>query len=137
MLLDFFPFGFFLIWITANALLSVLGGWYETSQRFKYTGVQINFDKWCYFISGSFGLVNYGGCLQLGISKNGILLKTFPPLVFSFLHPTLFLPWEFFQTVQIKKYWFIKRYMLRSKTSPELVIFLPKSAAEMIQKYSG
>ncbi|MFZ6779876.1 hypothetical protein ACO0LD_23835 [Undibacterium sp. Ji83W] len=97
------PFVFILGISTA---LSFLGGWASLATQFRAnqaaTGERFR------FVTGSMGSrffpVNYGSCLFVTVSEQGLHLSVF--FLFRMFSPPLFLPWSQMETVEKKRYFF-------------------------------
>jgi hypothetical protein len=62
------------------------------------------------FVYGKIGFINYNGILMIHIDREGIYLETF--ILFSFQHPTLFLPWSRIREVGSQKTWIFQSFIL-------------------------
>jgi len=86
-----FPVYFVGLWLLVSTIISLAGGWYVLSQTFR---ARVPFDGSLW--SGQSGymrwFVNYGHCLKVGASSNGLYLATL--FLFSFMHPPLLVPWN-------------------------------------------
>lgn len=59
----------------------------------------------CYWRSGSIGEVRYKSCLNLRVCKSGLRMSTALP--FRIGHPPLFIPWDAFHTVSVRRGFFL------------------------------
>ena len=95
-----FPFFFISLWIIVSFVLANIGGWsrlaqyYETQSRFEGK-------KWS-FRGGRMGMINYNGCLTIGVDDDGLYLAVFP--LFRVGHPPLFIPWYDITTSKSRKF---------------------------------
>lgn len=86
----FFTVYFVTLWLGVSAILSFVAGWATLAKRFRYLN---SFTGKCLaFQSGRMGMTNYGRCLTLGASAEGLYLAVMPP--FRFHHPPLLIPWN-------------------------------------------
>jgi hypothetical protein len=81
---------FVTLWLGVSAVLSFIGGWATLAKRFRcanpFTGEGLSFQ------SGRMGMTNYGRCLTLGASAEGLYLAVMLP--FRCCHPPLLIPWN-------------------------------------------
>jgi hypothetical protein len=84
------PLYFATLWLGVSAILSFVAGWATLAKRFRcvksFTGGYLTLQ------SGRMGMTNYGMCLTLGASAEGLYLAVMLP--FRFCHPPLLIPWN-------------------------------------------
>jgi hypothetical protein len=85
-----FPLCFVTLWLGASAVLSFVAGWAMLAKKFRcassFDGVRLDLQ------SGRMGMTNYGNCLTVGASAEGLYLAVMLP--FRFCHPPLLIPWN-------------------------------------------
>src|SRR3990172_6382076 len=105
---------FIVFWLAISGALSLLGGWYELSQRFKRNDA-VDGERF-YFRSGAIGWrwlpVSYGSCLFATIGSKSIALSVLFP--FRFLHPPLLIPWSAVERCEKVKLWFMNQVAVPS-----------------------
>jgi hypothetical protein len=93
-----FPVVFAGAWFGLSGILSILGGWHTLAQsyrapggfiptaadRFRFKSIQLK--------AHPFAPVNYGSCVTVGITEQGLYLAALP--IFRFMHPPLLIPWR-------------------------------------------
>ena len=110
------PQWFFLLfigmWLLITGLLAHLGGWASLASSFRAER-DIEGERYR-FKSGALGWkffpVNYGNCLFVTVNPEGLRLSIF--FMFRFLSPPLFIPWSKMESVEQKKIFFFKYYVL-------------------------
>ena len=85
-----FPFLFVGMWCAVSLLLSTLGGWRHLAESFPATDQPRG--RRFFMQSGKVGSVNYGSCLTIYSTPNGLYLSVWFP--FRLGHPPLFIPWS-------------------------------------------
>jgi hypothetical protein len=100
LLLAFAPLFFVGLWVTICLVLSLLGGWRRVAHQ--YPGRTSPSGKCFRMQSGSFGWVNYGNCLNIQTSAEGIDVAIMLP--FRLGHPPLFIPWEAVENPRVRKF---------------------------------
>ncbi len=107
----FFPIFFCAIWTFSLFLAAQMSGWARLAQRFKSDSSFLGELKgWQW---GKFGLANYKRCLWIGVSAEGLYIKTGPLFFFSFFHPPLLIPWRAIKSIEEEKYWGIRAAKIR------------------------
>ena len=100
---------FVVFWLAICGVLSLMGGWYHLSEKFK-SDAPIDGERFR-FRSGVIGWgafpVNYGGCLFATVGTKGFALSVLFP--FRFLHPRLVIPWSAVERCEHVRFWFMKR----------------------------
>ena len=103
---EWFLPAFVIFWLAICGALSLMGGWYELSRRFKSNDA-IDGERF-YFRSAAIGRgifpVSYGNCLFVTVGSTGLALSVLFP--FRFLHPRLVIPWTDIERCEKVKYWF-------------------------------
>jgi hypothetical protein len=96
------PIGFPLFWIAMLFVLAQTGGWAELSEKYR---CDHSFSGSC---SGwqwaKIGSVNYKECLWIGISLEGLYIKTGPLFMFRAFHPPLLIPWSAIKSADERQY---------------------------------
>lgn len=86
-----FPIYFVGFWLLICATVSLLGGWFSLSTRYR-TRLPLIGPKWT-GQSGQMRLwMNYNNALTLGVNKDGLYLACM--FFFRFMHPPLLIPWS-------------------------------------------
>jgi len=88
-------------WLIVCALSSRFGGWYALARVFR-TQFPFEGSKWRFQSGQMRGFINYGNCLTVGASREGVYLAVLPLL--RFMHPPLLVPWSEIK-VQRSKIW--------------------------------
>jgi hypothetical protein len=94
LLLSAFPLFFAILWLGILHAIAWMGGWTKLAREFP-DNEQHNAEKpirRARFQSGSFGLMNYNSCLNIGIYEAGVRVSVLWP--FRPGHPPLFIPWN-------------------------------------------
>jgi hypothetical protein len=82
-------FWFFILWLIGN-----ISGWADLAKLYPMPDTPSEPVVWHGWQHGRFrGWVGYNGCLWVGLSPEGLYLKTGPDIFFRFGHPPLFIPW--------------------------------------------
>ncbi len=96
----------FVLFLGISTILSFLGGWASLATHYRAT--QAATGERFRFVSGSMGSrffpVNYGSCLFVSVSEQGLHLSVLFP--FRLFSPPLFLPWSQIEAVENKRYFF-------------------------------
>lgn len=104
----FFP-AFVMFWLAICGALSLIGGWYELSHRFK-NNETIDGERFR-FRSGVIGWrafpVSYRSCLFATVGSKGVALSILFP--FRFLHPRLVIPWSAVERCERVRFWFMNQ----------------------------
>lgn len=91
---DWFGPVWVLMWLSGSGALSLFGGWYELSKRFKSNeaidGQRFSFGSG--LMGSAFFPVSYGGILFVTVGPTGIAFSVL--FLFRFLHPRLVIPWS-------------------------------------------
>jgi hypothetical protein len=107
----FFPL-FVCLWLGITALLSHLGGWASLANAFPAND-EVDGERFR-FRSGSLGKpyfpVRYGNCLFATVGQHGFRLAILFP--FRFLSPPIFVPWAAVLSVEEKRVFLVKYYVL-------------------------
>lgn len=108
----FFPL-FAVMWLGISALLSHVGGWSSLAADFRAEQPAIG--ESFRFVSGSVGAkflpVSYGRCLFVVVNNEGFHLSILFP--FRFQTPPLFIPWIQVETVEEKRFLFVRYTAIR------------------------
>lgn len=107
----FFPL-FVGMWLGITGLLAYMGGWAILASSFRAER-ETDGERFR-FRSGSVGWqffpVRYGNCLFVTVNPEGLRLSILFP--FRFLSPPLFIPWSKAESVEEKKIFFFRYYVL-------------------------
>lgn len=80
------------------------------------------------------GWVGYNGCLWIGVSEQGLALKTGPDILFRFCHPPIFIPWTAVHIVGRRKA--LWRRMIDLKFQDvSVTLSLPESTLESSRQW--
>jgi hypothetical protein len=100
------------MWLGITGLLAHIGGWATLASSFPAQG-DIDGERFR-FASGSIGWryfpVSYGNCLFVTINSEGLRLSILFP--FRFQSPPFFVPWSSAESVDEKRLFFFKYYVL-------------------------
>jgi hypothetical protein len=77
----------------------VIGGWAALAKRYRATNAPPG--KQFSFQSAQLGMANYGSCLTIVVSADGLYLSVFPP--FRFGHPPILIPWAEIHNLKEKR----------------------------------
>lgn len=89
-LIILFPLFFVGMWCAVCLVLSTMGGWRRLAESFPAKGRPSG--KRFFMQAGKVGQVNYGSCLTIHSSADGLHLSVWLP--FRLGHPPLFIPWS-------------------------------------------
>lgn len=104
-----FLLAFIGLWLAISGFLSLSGGWYELSKRFKSDeAIDGRRFRLCSAAVGSRVFpVGYGSCLFAIVGRRGLALSVLFP--FRFLHPRLVIPWSAVERCEeVRGWWFIR-----------------------------
>lgn len=122
-----FPFFFAGMFIGVSYLLSAMGGWSTLANDYRtdapFAGALLRMR------SGQLGMVNYGACLNLGSSAEGLYLSTM--FLFRLGHPPLFIPWSDVEHHDTKR-WFFKVTEIRFSKHPTVTVELSRHLAHKL-----
>ena len=94
--------GFAVLWLAALFLISHVGGWAKLAQAYPDADPTLSAQGKNYYCrSGAIGPVGYGSCLQIRVCKAGLRLSMLFP--FRIGHPPLFIPWDAFHTITMRR----------------------------------
>ncbi|MBX3436055.1 MAG: hypothetical protein KF861_01085 [Planctomycetaceae bacterium] len=95
---------FSLLWVAILLAAAQLGGWAALAEHFRSDHRPLG--KPHYLCSGSFGRMNYGFCLTIGVSDDGLSLSVLP--FFRVGHPPLLIPWREFHSTRVRRLLFFR-----------------------------
>lgn len=128
----FFPFFFVAFWCFILTLISRLGGWNRLAEKYSYDS---NFlGTWKGWLWGRIGMANYKRCLWVGVSPEGLHLKTGPFFFFQIAHPPLRIPWYAITTIENRTYWFMDVVDI-TLSDPKVKITLERGALDGAQRF--
>jgi hypothetical protein len=113
-----------IFWCAILLIISWTGGWRALAK--KYSAVGEPEGKRFLFQSVKLGYSNYGSCLTIIVSREGLYLRVFP--IFRCGHPPLLIPWSEFSGVREFK-------MLRFWSMVEMRIGTPAIATLTLPLY--
>lgn len=124
------------MWFGITALLSLTGGWPSLATHFRATQ-PANGDLFR-FVSGSMGAkrfpVSYGGCLFVAVNSIGFHLSIFFP--FRFQTPPLFIPWSQVESVEQKRFLFIRRTVIRVRGQWPIISIRGRAGQSIEEAYA-
>jgi len=82
---------FVFLWLLVLFVISLLGGWFSLSRKFRYRG-KFSGPKWAGVSGWMRGMAHYGNCLVIGANPDGLYLAMI--FLFRFAHPPMFIPWN-------------------------------------------
>ncbi len=132
----YFPLFFIPFWLILFFLFAQLGGWARLAKKYRCA----NYDtqvSWQGFKSGSVGLISYGIYLWVGVSTDGLYLKTGPLFFFRAFHPPLFFPWSQIISIEERKYMWMKLWEIKLNDSNVLIKINCKNLASIAQAFLG
>ena len=132
----YFPLLFISLWLTIMFFLAQLGGWTRLSKKYLYNK-NTSQVSWQGFKSGQVGLVNYGNCLWIGVSTDGLYLKTGPFFLYSAFHPQLFFPWSQIISIEERKHMWTKSWEIKLNDSNVRVRICCRNLASKAQPFLG
>jgi hypothetical protein len=134
-LLSAFPLFFAIMWLGILHLVAWMGGWTLLARDFADDGSHTEKSvrsKWMQ--SGSFGLMNYGSCLNIGIYEVGVRIAVLWP--FRPGHAPLFIPWSELQEARVRRVFpFMKRLEVKIG-QPAVKVLLPVWVGEEVAEVS-
>jgi len=99
---------FVCMWCLASYMVSLLGGWYAISK--KYRRQETANGRLYFFTSMNVGIGTYASCLFIRVGEKGLDISVFLP--FRFFHPPLLIPWNAFDSCKRTRLFFIERLQL-------------------------
>jgi hypothetical protein len=78
--------------------------------------------------SGAIGMVNYGSCLTLQATRDGLYLAVFP--LFRIAHPPLFIPWAELHNIKEKRSFFRRVVKMEVGIPRVASVVLPRRVLE-------
>ncbi|HTM46618.1 MAG TPA: hypothetical protein VL137_16800 [Polyangiaceae bacterium] len=117
------------IWLGANALVSVTGGWRALAQRYR-TDLPVMGNVFRFRSARFRNFTNYNNCLTFGAAPQGLYVSVFWP--FRISHPPLFIPWTEISGRRFTTYWWFERMELTFPRVPGVTIQLRRKLAEEI-----
>ncbi|MGH9380057.1 MAG: hypothetical protein ACRD2Z_05545 [Thermoanaerobaculia bacterium] len=127
-----FPVVFVGMWLLICFLLSAMGGWQRLAEHYvasaRFSGERF------YFCSAQIGYVNYGGCLTLGASPDGLYLAVFP--LFRVAHPPLVIPWSDVIARESRR-WFFAAVALEFAKANGISVRISRRLAQVLFDASG
>jgi hypothetical protein len=122
-----FLFQFLAMWFAVHFALALIDGWGALAKNYSCDG-DIT-DNWKGWQTGYFGWVHYRSCLWVAATPKGLCLKTGPLFFFRAFHPPLCIPWEAFDTVKERQFFWVRFYDFHT-SSPNVKISVQASAVE-------
>jgi hypothetical protein len=119
-------------WCAVLFLLSVLGGWRALARA--YASETRPAGRTFSFRSGSFGFVNYGGCLSFASGPAGLYVAVFP--LFRPGHPPFLVPWHDI-SAKAKEGWLLRFVDLRFARQPHIRLRVSRGLAEHLLGAAG
>jgi hypothetical protein len=117
--------------IAAIVLLSRLSGWSTLAER--YPGRVRPAKALRRLGYGVFrGWIGYNGGLVVGSDADGLDLRAMP-VVLSFCHPPIFIPWRELTRIEARARWFGTGYALVTRRAPEVDIALRPGTFEVLR----
>jgi len=117
------------IWLLVLWILARASGWARLAEQFyfpePFAGRILRFQ------SARIRQANYNGCLQLGVSAEGLYLVPFP--LFKPFHQPLLIPWTGIQVERLKKFLF-KGYRLSFPGCPGVSVDFPAWTFEKVMQ---
>lgn len=132
----YFPLLFISLWLTMDFFLAQLGGWARLAKKYRCANYSSQV-SWQSFKSGSVGLTHYRRCLWVGVSADGLYLKTGPLFFFCAFHPPLFFPWSQIISIEERKYMWTKLWEIKLNDSNVQIKINYKNLASIAQAFLG
>jgi hypothetical protein len=128
-----FPIYFLCLWFLVGAILSLVGGWFSLSKRYR-TRVPFNGAQWRGRSGQMRWLTNYNRVLTLGASQEGLYLACM--FLFRFMHPPLLLPWSEIK-VRRKKGWVFEYVIFTMGHELAIPLRIRAKLAERLRNEAG
>ena len=121
-------------WCLVVAVISVVGGWFHLSKRFRLdrpfdglseglqSGVMRSFAK-------------YANCLRLGANAEGLYLAVL--FLFRFMHPPLFVPWSEIKVHRQQRWLFGEYFTLMLGSHPAIPLRITNASATLLKDAAG
>jgi hypothetical protein len=100
---------FLLVLAGSMVLLGRAGGWWAVAKAYPSSGAPEG--KKFAMQRGSFGWVDYNGCLTIHVSDRGLRIAVWPFL--SFAHPPILLPWSAIEVLKVRERWYARDILVR------------------------
>lgn len=115
------------LWFGMLAAVARLGGWSSLAKQFQVPtlppGKRFRFQS-ASFLKHYWAPMNYGSCLTLVVSEEGLGMAT--GWLFRFCHPPLLIPWSEFRRLEQKRALWVFRYVKADVGEPVLAtLYLP------------
>ena len=127
---------FVLMGVTICSLLSLIGGWHELAQQ--YRASTDNPGKKFRSVSGAVGWkffpVNYGNCLVATVGNAGLGLSIL--FLFRILHPRLFIPWSAIESVEQRRFLFMRRTAITIRGFSRRVVLFGRVGEEVSEVFN-
>ena len=111
-------------WVTISFLFGYVSGWSELAKQYRTSQSPPN--NLSSMNTGRVGWVNFKGCLNIGVTSQGLYLSVFP--LFSLGHPPLLIPWSAVTRAEHTKFMFQEGYRLYIGSPLITKMHLPKHA---------
>jgi len=124
----FFLF-FIFVWLGIAFSLSYISGWRQLAQYYPYQNQTIVNKR--QFQWANVRGISYKGCVTIGGNEQGLYLSIL--FLFSFGHPSLFIPWSDIK-IERKKYWWFPVLELSIVQTPTVKIRFFQSLENFLQE---
>jgi len=81
------------------------------------------------------GWINYNGGLVLAADERGLYISAMP-IVLSFCHRPIFIPWRELREIRVRKRWFGSLYELHTAQAPDVKFALRPSSFAAIRPFA-
>jgi len=117
--------------IAAIVLLSRLSGWSTLAERYPGRTRPAKVLRWLGYAVFR-GWIGYNGGLVVGSDGEGLDLRAMP-VILSFCHPPIFIPWREIARIESRARWFGTGYYLVTRRAPEVDIALRPGTFEVVR----
>lgn len=120
------------VWITISFFLSLAGGWFNLSRRYKSPRTYYE-DRYSFQSAAFRYVVSYNRCLTIGGDERGLHMSAMFP--FRLCHPPIYIPWEDVTKSRRESRLFGIRLSFRK--TPSVPINLTKFMVQQLEEIRG
>ena len=118
--------------IAAVVLLARFSGWSTLAELYPGRTRPAKVRRWLGY--GVFrGWIGYNGGLVVGSDAEGLDLRAMP-VILSFCHPPIFIPWRELARIETRARWFGTGYALVTRRAPEVDVALRPGTFEAVRE---
>ena len=120
------------VWITISFLLSIIGGWFSLSRRYKSPRTYYE-DRYSFQSAAFRYVVSYNRCLTIGGDEQGLHMSVMLP--FRLFHPPIYIPWN--DITKGKRESRLFGIRLRFRKTPSVPIALTSFIVQQLEAIKG